>query len=103
MYRMRLFGDTFGLFWAFALIVAIPVAVYWRSPTTGAADRIECLQEDVMCRYCKGTGKYQLLNKVVDCDQCDGHEVVAVPEVPRFADELDYDEEKECPVPTELR
>ena len=56
-----------------------------------------------MCRYCKGTGKYQLLNKVVDCDQCDGHEVVAVPEVPRFADELDYDEEKECPVPTELR
>ena len=24
-----------------------------------------------MCRYCKGTGKYQLLDKVVDCDQCD--------------------------------
>lgn len=48
-----------------------------------------------MCRYCKGTGRYQLLNKVVDCDQCHGHEVVklvAVPEVPRFADELDYDE-----------
>ena len=25
----------------------------------------------LMCRYCKGTGRYQLLDKVVDCDQCD--------------------------------
>lgn len=23
-----------------------------------------------MCRYCNGTGKYQLLNRFVDCDQC---------------------------------
>lgn len=23
-----------------------------------------------MCKYCKGTGKYRLLNKLVDCDQC---------------------------------
>lgn len=23
-----------------------------------------------MCKYCNGTGKYQLLNKLVDCDQC---------------------------------
>ena len=23
-----------------------------------------------MCKYCNGTGKYRLLNKVVDCDQC---------------------------------
>ena len=23
-----------------------------------------------MCKYCNGTGKQQLLNKVVDCDQC---------------------------------
>ena len=24
-----------------------------------------------MCRFCKGTGKYQLLDRLVDCDQCD--------------------------------
>ena len=24
-----------------------------------------------MCRYCKGTGKYRLLDRLVDCDQCD--------------------------------
>ena len=24
-----------------------------------------------MCRYCKGTGKYRLLDRFVDCDQCD--------------------------------
>ena len=58
-----------------------------------------------MGRYCKGTGKYQLLNKLVDCDQCHGHEVVdlvAGPDgrVPRFADEVFDCDEKECPVPT---
>lgn len=24
-----------------------------------------------MCKYCKGTGKYPLLDRFVDCDQCD--------------------------------
>ena len=24
-----------------------------------------------MCRYCKGSGRYPLLNRLVECDQCD--------------------------------
>lgn len=28
-----------------------------------------------MCRYCKGTGKYRLLDRFVDCDQCDTAEL----------------------------
>ena len=32
-----------------------------------------------MCSFCKGTGKYQLLNRFVDCDQCDTAPEVSAP------------------------
>ena len=28
--------------------------------------------DELMCRYCNGTGWHPLLNRLVECDQCDG-------------------------------
>ena len=45
------------------------------------------------CKYCKGTGKYRLLNRLVDCDQCDAAERCEIeyggprPTGARFVDE----------------